>query len=307
MRYKIIFFAFACLGWSVYSAAQDIDLDKLLDQEIEKKNKDKTEYTEATFKTTRLINGHSVESTQPGVLDLKISHRFNPLNGGPYEFFGLDGASMRIGFDYGISDRLSIGIGRSTFEKQFDGFAKYRLLRQSTGKVNMPLSVTWVSTVMLKTKKEAVDSIKRNFSDNVSFAHQLIIARKFNDEISLQLMPTMVHYNIVPLNTIPNDLFSMGIGGRVKITKRVSINAEYYYQLPGYTLPGTHNSLSLGVDIETGGHVFQLHFTNSTGMTERTFINETTGQWKLGDEGGIRFGFNIARVFTIKKPKPINL
>ena len=109
-----------------------------------------------------------------------------------------------------------------------------------------------------------------------------------------------MHYNLVPTSDLPNNLISIGVAGRIKLSKRTSLTAEYYYQLPGNKLPGTYNSFSLGYEIETGGHVFQLNLTNSTGMTERTFINETTGQWKKGD---IHFGFNISRVFTVQNQR----
>ena len=281
---------------SIGAVAQDVNLDSLLDAEMDKKNKNEIQYTDATFKTSRIINGHSVETTQPGVLDFKVSHRFGTLNQGPYELFGLDIANVRIGGDYGVTKRLTVGGGRSSFEKQYDAFLKYRLLWQSTGKRNMPVSVTLLASTMLKTLKDNSDTIKRQSSDRYSFAFQALIARKFSSNFSMQLMPTMVHYNIVPNESIPNDLFSIGAGARLKLTKRTSITGEYYYQLPNRKLPNTYNSFSLGYEVETGGHVFQLHVSNSTGMTERTFINETTGRWGKGD---IHFGFNISRVFNI--------
>jgi hypothetical protein len=267
---------------------------------MEKKRQSQVELANATFKSTRIINGHSVESTQEGILDFRIQHRFGTLNQGAYEFFGLDNASMRMGFDYGVSDRLSLGIGRSTFGKQFDGFAKYRVLWQSTGKKNIPISLTWVSSMMLQSLRNPDDGIKRKFSDRMFFAHQAIIGRKFSPGFSLQLMPTIVHYNIVPTGSIPNDLVSLGGAARLKLSQSIALMGEYYYQFPDQKLPGSTNSLALGIDIETGGHVFQLQFTNSTGMTERTFITETTGKWGDGD---IHFGFNISRVFTVKKAK----
>lgn len=282
--------------------AQDVNLDSLLDAEMNKKTQSETQYTEATFKTSRLINGHSVETTQGGVLDFKLSHRFGTLNQGFDDLFGLDYAAMRIGFDYGVNDRLTVGMGRSTFEKQYDGFLKYRLLWQSEGKRNMPVSMTLYSSINIKTLKETIDTVKVKTSDKTYYAFQALIARKFSSNFSMQLMPTMVHYNLAPSSDVPNDLYSIGIAGRIKLTKRTSLTAEYYYQLPGRKLPGTYNSFSLGYEIETGGHVFQMHLTNSTGMTERTFINETTGRWQDGD---IHFGFNIARVFTVKKPRPL--
>lgn len=278
--------------------AQDIDLFKEMDEQNKKETKQKTDYTAYTFKTTRLVNGQTIENVGKGILDFRINHRFGRVNQGAYDLFGLDNASMRMGLDYGITNRLMVGVGRSTFEKQYDGFVKYKILRQSSGYKNMPITLSYVATGIFKTLKDPDPTIKKNFTDRFYFAHQLLIARKFNDYTSIQLMPTMVHYNIVPTANDPNDLFSLGIGARQRISKRVNLTGEYYYQFN--KLSGYYNSFSLGFDIETGGHVFQLHFTNSTGMTERTFITETTGQWGKGD---IHFGFNISRVFTIVKPK----
>ena len=280
--------------------AQEIDLDKMLEEEQKKEQKNKVQFTEATFKTTRIIHGHSIENTAPGILDLKISHRFGQINGGLYEFFGLDNASMRWGFDYGLSPKLTIGFGRSTYQKQYDLFFKYKILRQSTGKVNMPVSLSLMSTAMVQTLKWTNPTVPNKFSSRLYYAYQLLLARKFSENTSLQLMPVMVHYNLVPKATDPNDIIALGIGGRQKISKRVSINFEYYYQLPEYKFDATTNSLSIGFDIETGGHVFQLHFTNSPGMTERIFVSETYGRW---DKGDILFGFNVSRVFSFKKRK----
>lgn len=284
------------------ASAQEVDLFKMLDEEKKQADKDRTEYTRATFKTTRIISGHSIENTPKGILDLKISHRFGTLNQGPQDLWGFDNARMRFGFDYGLTDKFMIGIGRSTFEKQYDAFFKYKLVRQSTGKRNVPVSVGFLSTIMVKTAPIADDGYNKNhFSNRLNYAFQLIMARKFNDNTSLQIAPTLVHHNRVPQGS-QNDVLAVGFGGRQKISKRVSINAEYYYVLPNTrTKPldsaiTYHNSLSVGFDIETGGHVFQLHFTNSTPMTESSFISETTGQWSKGD---IHFGFNISRVFVI--------
>ncbi|MBX2931931.1 MAG: hypothetical protein KF781_08310 [Chitinophagaceae bacterium] len=287
---------FCCLLVTCLLKAQKIDLFEEAKKESAKADSNKTELTTATFKSTRLINGHSVETTKKGLLDFRISHRFGRLNQGLYELFGLDNATMRMGMDYGITDKLTIGIGRSTFQKQLDGFMKYKLLAQAKGKNNFPVTVTWVSGIMIKTIRETDPAQKRTTAEKTSYVHQVMIARKLNEKTSLQIMPTLVHYNLVPLENDPNDLFSLGFGGRYKISKRVSINAEYYWQLNKFK--GYYNSFAIGVDIETGGHVFQLHFTNSTGMTERSFIHETTGYWTKGD---IHFGFNISRVFKIKK------
>jgi hypothetical protein len=276
--------------------AQDVDLFKMLDDESKESDKNRIDYASAAFKTTRLINGHTIENTGKGIMDLKISHRFGTLNQGPRDLWGFDNARMRFGFDYGVTDRFMIGIGRSTFQKQYDGFFKYKLVRQSSGKRNMPFSVGLLASAMIKTEKEAVDPFnKKNFSDKLHYAFQAIIARKFSDNTSLQISPTVVHHNRVP-SGYSNDIYAIGFGGRQKVSKRISINGEYYYVLPDYKLANTYNSLSFGIDIETGGHVFQLHFTNSTPMTESSFITETTQSW---GQGGIHFGFNISRVFVI--------
>lgn len=294
--------ALICAAGFTKLFAQD-DLMKMLEEESKKDKK--RDFATATFKTSRLINGHSIENAAAGVLDFKISHRFGMVNKGAYELFGLDQATMRIGLDYGISNRLMIGAGRSTFQKQYDAFGKFKILRQSSGgRWSSPISVSAVSTIMLKTLKWDDPARKNYYTSRLSFAHQLLIARKFSEGISLQVMPSYVHYNIVQAATDPNDIFALGAGGRFKLSKRLSFNIEYYHILPlsfvegeNYMLPGTKNSLAVGFDIETGGHVFQLHFTNSTGMTERTFITETTGDFFKGD---IHFGFNVSRVFTLK-------
>ena len=209
------------------------DLMSRLENETLENNKDSTYYARATFKTTRLINGHTVENVGKGVMDVKISHRFNSLNSGAYQFFGLDDANTRLGLDYGITNNFMVGIGRSSYKKAYDAFFKLKILRQSTGKINMPITLSYVPTIVLNTL-HGPDSAKTNyFSSKLFFSHQLIIGRKFSTNTSLQLMPTFVHRNLAPRVQDPNDLLSIGIGGRQKISKRVSINAEYYYQIPG--------------------------------------------------------------------------
>lgn len=277
-------------------AQQVTDTTDLLGKLEKEAAQNTTNYTTATFKTTRLIDGHTVETLGKAVLDVKISHRFGALNDGAYQLFGLDNATMRMGFDYGITKYLMVGIGRSTYQKTFDAFFKIKILRQSAGKNNVPVTVSYVPTIALKTLRPDDPNKKNYFSSRLSFTQQLIIARKFSEKTSLQLMPTFIHRNLAPLTTDPNDIWAIGIGGRQKLTRRVSINAEYYYQLPGSKTAGTSNALSIGFDIETGGHVFQLHFTNSRATTEKNFISETYGKWEKGD---ILFGFNISRVFNV--------
>jgi hypothetical protein len=254
-------------------------------------------YTTATFKTTRIINMHSVENAAAGVMDFRISHRFGFINTGAYDLFGLDQALMRIGFEYGITDRLMVGMGRSNVNKAYDSFLKYKILRQGSGKHNIPLSVSYFASAVCNTVKWADPNRDNYFSSRMQYTHQLLIARKFNNDLSLQLTPTLVHKNLVPTLQDKNDILAMGFGGRYKLTQRFSVNGEYIYVLPNQITSTFYNSLSLGVDIETGGHVFQLHLTNSTSMLEPGFITESVGQWK---KGGIHFGFNVSRVFTVK-------
>ncbi len=244
------------------------------------------------------MNGHSVENQAEGVLDFRINHRFGNINGGTYEWFGLDQANVKIGFDYGVLPWLMVGLGHTNVDKTYDGFVKAKLLRQSSGKVKMPLSLTYVATSAVTTLKWQNPDRKNYASSRWAYVHQLLIARKFSNSTSIQLMPTLVHRNLIDSSKYKNDVLAIGIGGRQKLTRRVSINAEYYYVLPDQINPTYSNSFSLGFDIETGGHVFQLSFTNSRGMTDPQFITQTLGEWLKGD---IRFGFNISRVFTLRE------
>ena len=266
---------------------------------LNKDTKPEISYATATFKSTRIMNGHSIERMPPGQLDFRISHRFGRINSGAYEFFGLDQANIHFGLEYGILKWLMVGIGRGTYEKTFDGFAKFTLLRQSSGERLMPVSVSLFSSAAVKSVRWADPSRTNYFSSRLSYVGQILIARKINQGFSLQLTPSYVHRNLVATEIDPNDLFALGAGGRLKLTKRISLNAEYYYLAnpKTYMSQQVYDPLSVGFDIETGGHVFQLIFTNSVAMIEKGFIGETTGSWLKGD---IHFGFNISRVFTLK-------
>jgi hypothetical protein len=266
---------------------------------LNQNNPNETVYTTAAFKTTRVMTGHSIKNMPEGQLDFRISHRFGPMNLGLYEFFGLDQSVTRFGLEYGISDRLMVGVGRGTFEKTFDGFAKYCILRQSTGERTMPVSLTVFASAAAFTTKWSDPSADNPSSSRLTYAVQLLAGRKFNESLTLQVAPLFVHRNLVPTPADHNDLISLGAGGRMKITKRISFNAEYYYLLNSRAgmSKKIYDPLSLGFDIETGGHVFQLIFTNSFGMIERDLIGETTGKWFRD----VHFGFNISRVFTLKK------
>ena len=271
-------------------SAQDEDLLKAVEDSIQQK-----QYVTSAFKSSRVINGHSMEMIGKRVLDVRFLHRFGLISNGVKELFGLDQASTRIGFDYGILTNLTVGVGRSSLNKEFDGFVKWRILRQSRGERNMPFSLVWISGATINTM-DFVDQERKNyFSSRVGYFHEVIIGRKFSEKFSLQLSPLFVNRNLVQGADEDNDTYALGIGGRYKLSKRFAVVIDYHPILAGKR-PGTYDPFSVGVDIETGGHVFQLHFTNSAGMNEREFITNTTDDFWKGD---IRFGFNLSRVFTL--------
>ncbi len=288
---------FILLSGITFTTVAQEDLMNLLDQN----NEETTDYVSATFKSTRVMNGHSIERMPEGQLDFRISHRFGKLNQGLYDFFGLDQSSIHFSFEYGIFDWLMVGAGRSSYEKTYDGFIKLSLLRQSTGAKNMPVSLSLLSSMATTSVRWPDPEQVNYFSSRLSYVYQVLVGRKFGTRFSAQLSPSFVHRNMVATVLDPNDIYALGAGARIKLTNRISLNAEYYYlvrPVNDYASTHVYNPLSLGFDIETGGHVFQLIFTNSISMIEKGFIGETTGDWLKGD---IHFGFNISRVFTIKK------
>lgn len=257
-----------------------------------------TEYTYATFKTTRVVLGQSIENPAEGTLQFLVQHNFGSIDQGAYNMWGLDASTIRLGFEYGVTDRLSVGVGRSSFQKTFDGSLKYKILRQSTGLRRMPLSLSVYGSSELNSTHWADENRKNYFSSRLTYVTQLLIARKFSSSLSMQLTPTYIHKNLVPERPDQNDIFAAGIGGRYKLTQRTSVNVEYFYVLPGASADNGENCLSIGVDLETGGHVFQLRLTNAQPLFESAFISETTGKWT---DQGIYFGFTINRVFTLRK------
>ena len=167
--------------------------------------------------------------------------------------------------------------------------------------LNVPFSVSLYSSVVYKSLDEPANGYTPYQTDRLTYSHQIILASKMGDYFSMQLSPTIIHYNMVDSARYPNDFYSLGAGFRLRLSKRVNLTGEYYYRFN--KLPGYQDPISIGFDIETGGHVFQLHITNATGMTDRTFINETRGSWSSWKKSDVRIGFNISRVFTLKKPK----
>jgi hypothetical protein len=272
--------------------AQDL-MDMLGDDES-----DKVDYTYATFKATRLINGQSIELPPNGALNFVISHHFGALNSGAYEFFGLDQANIRFGFEYGFTGWLSAGLGRTSVNKTYDGSLKVKILRQSSGSRNMPLTMTLFANTAITSLKWQYPERTNYFTSRMEYAYQLLLARKFGSKLSLQLMPTFIHRNLVETTEDQHDVWAIGAGGRIKVSNRVAITGEYYYVLPGKTADDFYNVFSIGVDLETGGHVFQLYLTNTQGLLEEQFIPKTSGNWADGD---IFLSFNINRTFQIVK------
>lgn len=274
--------------------AQD-DLLSLLDEEGEK-----TYVVESSFKGTRVVNGHSTKTRKKNELDFLISHRFGPVNSGSYELFGLDQANIRLGLEYGITDNLDIGIGRSSFEKTYDGFVKWKFLSQKKGTNPFPVSLVWFSSIAYNSINY-VEPISDN--DRIGYANELLVSRKFSEALTLQIMPGFVHHNAVPTAEDDNTIYFLGGAFRYKLTKSLAITGEYYYQFNPLQSIETYNSLGIGVDIETGGHVFQLHFTNSRPTYEKGFITQTTDDFF---DGAIRFGFNISRTFQLGQKRAKN-
>ncbi len=276
------------------STAQD-NLLSLLDST----SKPKKEFVTSSFKSSRVINGQSMEMLGKNVLDVRILHRFGLVNTGAGNFFGLDQASMRLGFDYGISRNFTIGVGRSTLGKELDGFLKFRMIQQATGaKGASPVSLLGVVGSTITTAKFPPDAQYTSLTYRMGYFSELIVGRKFSEGFSLQLSPVYVHRNKVLSPTDLNDTYALGIGSRLKLSKRVAFVGDYHYLISGIDKDIYRNPLSLGFDIETGGHVFQLHFSNSAGMNEKAFLTSTTDSWGKGE---VRFGFNLSRVFTLGK------
>lgn len=287
------FFMLICLPF--VAAAQD-DLLK----ELEQSQKSEVEYIEQTFKGTRLVNGQTVETKGQGELEFIFAHRFGPVNGGFYELFGLDQAYVRLGLEYGITDRLGAGFGRNSYDKTMDAYLRYKVLRQSKGARVMPVTVTLFGQAASKLSPRKEDDPNMNPTNRMSYTAQALIARKFNQNLSLMLMPTFNHRNLVDQTVDYNDTYALGFGGRLKVTRSIALTTEYYYRLNEHADNPTYNPLGFGIDIETGGHVFQLVMTNSRGLTERAYLTETVGNFWDGD---ISLGFNITRTFQVVKRK----
>jgi len=290
-------FIFMILALTAVTARSQDDMMNLLNQDT----KPITDYTSATFKATRVVLGQSCENPSTGDLIFIFSHHFGALNTGYDNLFGLKQSQVRLGLDYGVNRWLGLGVGLNTLQNTWDGFLKFKVLRQSKGGRKMPFTLDIYTSTSIYTTKWSNPDRKNYFTSRISYSDQVILARKFGQRFSLQIMPTFVHINLVPTPEDHNNVFSLGAGGRFKISQRVAINAEYYYLLPKQirSTPAT-SSLSVGIDIDTGGHIFQIFLTNAMGENMESIITQTTGKWQ---NGNIFLGFNISRIFTVIKPK----
>jgi len=249
-------------------------------------------YEIAAFKALKFINLETTKMVPQKKLFFVVSHRFGSVKTGIKDFFGLDQAVTRLNFMYGISDGINIGISRSSFQKTYETSLKLRLARQSS--TGFPVTLVWFNSVQLNGSLDEQELPDLQFEHRLGYASQLLVSRKVSRDLSLELLPTYFHDNLVSLEEQDNSQFALGLGGRYKFSKRCAINLDYGLHLNRTASSPFKNPLSVGLDIETGGHVFQLHFTNVQPMNINNFLGEATGDWGDGD---VYFGFNILRVF----------
>jgi len=274
------------------------DLLDMLEQEM----KPVRLVVDATFKSTRVVNCHSIERMQAGDLDFRVAHRFGMVKSGFKDFFGLDESGSHVSLEYGITDWLMVGAGRATVDELFNGFVKLSPIRQTSGKGGFPVTISAYGAAMTTTKDYPDPSWVVADIHRRSYVGQVLIARKFAPWLSLQVSPTIVHRNMVATPEDPNDLLALGVGGRLKFTPRTALCFEYFMvkDIKTFSGPERYNPLTIGVDIETGSHVFQIFLTNSFHVAENGYLGETTRSWRKGE---VHLGFNLSRVFTLKKKK----
>lgn len=281
------FIHFLIVLFPLLLTSQEDDLLAEIDQGVTGK-----EFEGAAFKGLKIVNFESTKMVSKKELYFVVSHRFGSVKTGFTDFFGLDQAVTRLNFIYGISDGINLGISRSSFLKIYESSLKLRLLRQR--KKGFPFTVVSSSNILINTALDQEQLPGLDFTNRLGYTSQLLISRKINQNFSLQLMPTFFHDNLVQVDEQDNSQFVIGIGGRHKLTKRFSLNFDYGYHLNRADTSQFVNPLSIGIDIETGGHVFQLHFTNAQPMNTNGFLGQATGDWGSGD---FFFGFNLSRVF----------
>jgi hypothetical protein len=252
----------------------------------------KNDYAFAAFKGLKIVNIESTKLVAKKEFTFVVSHRFGSIKNGIDTFFGLDDAVTRLNFIYGISDAMNIGVSRSSFQKIYEASVKYRIIRQKEN--GFPIAIVGFNSVLINTALEKNNLPKLEFKHRLGYAFQVLVSRKVNENLSLEIAPTLFHDNYVIFNSQENTQFALGFGGRYKLGKRWSVNADYGWHLNRATDSPYNNPLSIGIDLETGGHVFQMHFSNAQAMNVNGFLGQSTGNWS---DGNIYFGFNLSRVF----------
>jgi hypothetical protein len=247
----------------------------------------------AVFKGLKIVNFESTKLIGGGEFLFMVSHRFGSTKHGLGDFFGLDNAVTRLNFVYGLSEGINISASRSSFQKIYETSIKYRLVRQREH--GFPFTIVGYNSFLINTSLKHANLPKLEFKHRFGFTTQLLISRKVNNNLSLELAPTFFHDNYVAINDQDNSQYALGIGGRYKLGKRWSINMDYGWHLNRASDSPFKNPFSIGVDLETGGHVFQLHFTNAQAMNTNGFLGQATGDWSEGD---VYFGFNLTRIFN---------
>lgn len=250
------------------------------------------DYKTAAFKGLKIVNFESTKMISKKELYFIVSHRFGSIETGFEDFFGLDQAVTRLSLLYGITDGINIGVSRSSFRKIYESSLKLRLFREKKG--GFPFTIVSSNNILINTSLDETFLPGLEFKNRLGYTTQLLISKKFNKNFSLQLIPTFFHDNFVEVDEQENSQYVIGFGGRHKLTKRWSLNFDYGAHLNRADTSPFRNPLSIGFDLETGGHVFQLHFTNAQPMNTNPFLGQATGDWT---EGNIFFGFNLSRVF----------
>jgi len=266
--------------------------DDLLD-ELDATVADEPNYQTAAFKGLKIVNFESTKLIAKREFYFNVEHRFGSVSNGFEDFFGLDDANTRIQFIYGISDGLNVGVSRSSIGQTYDAHIKYRIARQRVD--GFPFTIAGYNLIAVNTELDSDVFEGLEFNDRLSYTSQLLISRKFTENFSFQIIPTFFHDNFVSNDDQDNAQVLLGFGGRYKLTKRFSINLDYGIHFNRADSSQFENPLSIGVDIETGGHVFQLIFSNAQGITENQFLGQANGDFFDGD---FFFGFNLSRVFN---------
>ncbi len=288
------------LGFGTSMNAQDL-LDTL-----DKEYPDTPQYEFATFKASRISIGHSVETRKKGILEIQAFSRFWNIPNYRGQSFIADKLSTRLALEYGISDRLTLGAGGTTLDGVFDGFLKYKLIRQRSDGKGSPLSITLFQNGSYRSKRNRpFPDVNRfdEFSDKLAFTSQLLLARKFTPQFSMQISPTYIHRSSSVFNEDPNHQFAVGIGGRYKLDGHVSIVSDYFYVINPLESINSYDAFSLGVNWELSDVMLQFQLTNTRSMVEDAFITQTPNNFNFKD-GNFVFGFNAIFVLHLSQKKP---